>query len=67
MSTGVLARGALINSIYKRAVALTPRARAAKGFSHAALVNYVSTDVSRIDACTQWFVSKYFRQVNHET
>ncbi|KAF8585441.1 ABC protein [Ramaria rubella] len=48
MSTGVLARAALIASIYKRGVALAPSARASHTSS--ALVNHISTDVSRIDA-----------------
>lgn len=55
MSTGVLARAALISSIYKRGVQLTPKARTTH--TNAALVNHISTDVSRIDACSQWFVS----------
>lgn len=54
MSTGVLARAALIGSIYKRGVNLTPKARTKH--TNAALVNHISTDVSRIDACAQWFV-----------
>jgi len=53
MTTGVLARAALINSIYKRGVNLTGKARTK--FTNADLVNHVSTDVSRIDACAQWF------------
>ncbi|KAI5119967.1 hypothetical protein M0805_004347 [Coniferiporia weirii] len=53
MSTGVLARAALISSIYRRGVALTPKARTT--LNNAALVNHISTDVSRIDACSQWF------------
>lgn len=44
MSTGVLARAACIGAIYKRGVRLTPKARAK--FTHATLVNFVSTDVS---------------------
>jgi ATP-binding cassette subfamily C (CFTR/MRP) protein 1 len=72
MTTGVLARAALIGSLYKRGVYLTPKARTQ--IPHAALVNHVgviiattglsvliiiqiSTDVSRIDAAAQWFVS----------
>ena len=57
MSTGVLARAALISSIYRRGVMLTPKARTS--LSNAALVNHISTDVSRIDACSQWFVSSF--------
>lgn len=59
MSTGVLARAALIASIYRRGVALTPKARTT--LNNAALVNHISTDVSRIDACSQWFVSNVIR------
>jgi hypothetical protein len=44
MSTGVLARAALIASIYKRGVSLTPKARTV--LTNAALVNHISTDVS---------------------
>ncbi|KAF8896584.1 P-loop containing nucleoside triphosphate hydrolase protein [Infundibulicybe gibba] len=55
MTTGVLARGALINSIYKRGVNLTGRARTT--LSNSDLVNHISTDVSRIDASAQWFVT----------
>ncbi|KAJ7642099.1 ABC protein [Roridomyces roridus] len=53
MTTGVLARTALISSLYKRAVRLTPSARV--GLSNSALLNHISTDVSRIDAAAQWF------------
>ncbi|PBL03741.1 ABC protein [Armillaria gallica] len=53
MTTGVLARAALIHSIYKRGVVLTGEARTQ--FSNAALINHISTDVSRIDAASQWF------------
>ncbi|KAJ7771298.1 ABC protein [Mycena maculata] len=53
MITGVLARTALTASIYRRAVHLTPKART--GLSNSAVLNHVSTDVSRVDACAQWF------------
>ncbi|EKM58258.1 uncharacterized protein PHACADRAFT_171522 [Phanerochaete carnosa HHB-10118-sp] len=53
MSTGLLARAALIASIYKRGVNLTGKART--NFPNSALVNHISTDVSRVDACAQWF------------
>ncbi|KAI6025620.1 ABC protein [Pisolithus orientalis] len=53
MSTGVLARAALIASIYERGVNLTGKERVK--LTNAALVNHISTDVSRIDACAQWF------------
>lgn len=55
MTTGLLARAALISSIYKRGVNLTGKART--NFPNSALVNHISTDVSRVDACAQWFVS----------
>jgi len=73
MATGVLARAALIASIYERGVHLTGKERVK--LTNAALVNHISTDVShsydlkpfrymyivpqvsRIDACAQWFVS----------
>ncbi|KAJ7440231.1 ABC protein [Mycena latifolia] len=57
MTTGVLARTALTGALYERAVALTPKARkeGAKGLSNSAVLNHVSTDVSRVDACAQWF------------
>ncbi|KAF8530160.1 ABC protein [Hysterangium stoloniferum] len=53
MSTGVLARSALIASIYKRGVFLAPAARPAH--PNSALLNHMSTDVSRIDYCAAWF------------
>ncbi|KAF8899910.1 ABC protein [Gymnopilus junonius] len=53
MITGVLARATLIKSIYKRGVNMTGRARTK--ITNADLVNHISTDVSRIDACAQWF------------
>ncbi|KAJ4479332.1 ABC protein [Lentinula aciculospora] len=54
MTTGVLARGALTNSVYKRSVVLTGRARIE--YTNVKLVNSISTDISRIDAASQWFV-----------
>ncbi|KAG2138357.1 ABC protein [Suillus clintonianus] len=54
METGVLARAALITCIYERGVNLTAKARVK--LNNAALVNHISTDVSRIDSCAQWFV-----------
>ncbi|KAG2074771.1 ABC protein [Suillus decipiens] len=53
MAVGVLARAALITCIYERGVNLTGKARI--GLNNAALVNHISTDVSRIDAAAQWF------------
>ncbi|KAG2145396.1 ABC protein [Suillus bovinus] len=53
METGVLARAALITCIYERGVNLTGKARIK--INNATLINHISTDVSRIDACAQWF------------
>lgn len=44
MTTGVLARAALISSIYKRGVNLTGKARTT--ITNATLMNHISTDVS---------------------
>lgn len=57
MTTGLLARAALISSIYKRGIYMTGKART--NFPNSALVNHISTDVSRVDACAQWFVSLF--------
>ncbi|KAF9221251.1 P-loop containing nucleoside triphosphate hydrolase protein [Gyrodon lividus] len=56
MTAGVLARAALIASVYERGVSLTGKGRVK--FTNATLVNHISTDVSRIDTCAQWFVSR---------
>ncbi|KAG2075302.1 ABC protein, partial [Suillus decipiens] len=53
MATGVLIRAALITCIYERGVNLTGKARVK--LNNAVLVNHISTDVSRIDACMHWF------------
>ncbi|KAI6099711.1 ABC protein [Pisolithus sp. B1] len=53
METGILARAALIACIYERGVKLTGKERVK--LTNAALVNHVSADVSRVDACAQWF------------
>ncbi|KAJ7040911.1 ABC protein [Mycena alexandri] len=53
MTTGVLARTALTGALYERALHLTPAARLR--LSNSAVLNHVSTDVSRVDACAQWF------------
>ncbi|KAG0700067.1 ABC protein [Suillus ampliporus] len=53
METGILVRAALITCIYERGVNLTGKARVK--LDNAALVNHISTDVSRIDSCAQWF------------
>ncbi|KIO01559.1 hypothetical protein M404DRAFT_149655 [Pisolithus tinctorius Marx 270] len=55
METGVLARAALIACIYERGVKLTGKERVK--LTNAALINRISTDVSRVDACAQWFVT----------
>ncbi|KAL4079849.1 P-loop containing nucleoside triphosphate hydrolase protein [Scleroderma yunnanense] len=55
MTTGVLARATLITCIYERGVNLTGKERVK--LTNAALVNHISTDVSRIDSGAQWFVS----------
>ncbi|KAG8878402.1 hypothetical protein FRB97_002483 [Tulasnella sp. 331] len=52
MQTGVLARAALVSSLYKRGLTLTPKARTRH--SNAALINHMSTDISRIDFAAQW-------------
>ncbi|KAG8700947.1 hypothetical protein FRC11_012543, partial [Ceratobasidium sp. 423] len=49
MTTGVSARAALIASLYSRGLSFGP------GETQYNLVNHVSTDVSRIDYCAQWF------------
>ncbi|KAL5632055.1 hypothetical protein ACGC1H_000172 [Rhizoctonia solani] len=49
MITGVAARAALIASIYSRGLRFGP------GETQYDLVNHVSTDISRIDYCAQWF------------
>lgn len=43
MTTGILARAALISSVYRRGVNLTGKARTK--FPNSALVNHISTDV----------------------
>ncbi|KAH9929982.1 P-loop containing nucleoside triphosphate hydrolase protein [Fomitopsis serialis] len=53
MTTGMLARAALISSIYKRGLTLTGKARTT--LPNSKLVTHISTDVSRVDACAQWF------------
>ncbi|KAG9119276.1 hypothetical protein FRC07_005764, partial [Ceratobasidium sp. 392] len=49
MTTGVSARAALTASLYSRGLRFRP------GQDNHDLVNHVSTDVSRIDYCAQWF------------
>jgi hypothetical protein len=45
--TGVLARGALIASLYRHAVKLSGKSRTT--ITNSQLVNHISTDISRID------------------
>ncbi|KAJ7852229.1 hypothetical protein B0H13DRAFT_2359637 [Mycena leptocephala] len=52
-SACVLARTALTGALYRRAVHLT--AAAHLRLPNSAVLNHVSTDVSRVDACAQWF------------
>ncbi|KAI6009305.1 ABC protein [Pisolithus marmoratus] len=53
METGVLTRAVLIACIFERGVMLTGKERVK--LTNATLVNHISTDVSRIDTCAQWF------------
>ncbi|KAJ7593413.1 ABC protein [Mycena floridula] len=53
MATGVLARGAMVSCIYQRGVMLNGKSRTL--FSNSDLVNHISTDVSRMDAASQFF------------
>ncbi|KAJ3504976.1 hypothetical protein NLJ89_g7658 [Agrocybe chaxingu] len=53
MITGVLTRAALIKSLYNRGMNLTAKARVS--ISNSDLMNHISTDISRIDNCAQWF------------
>jgi hypothetical protein len=52
-STGVLTRGGLISAIYARSLRLSNRARSV--LTNGKLVNHISTDVSRIDFCCEFF------------
>ena len=47
--TGVMARGALIAAIYRKSMKLSGKSRTV--ITNGALVNHLSTDVSRIDFC----------------
>ncbi|KAF7327458.1 ABC protein [Mycena kentingensis (nom. inval.)] len=53
ITTGVLVRAALTASIYQRGVRLTGKARTT--LTNARILNHLSTDLTRIDACAQWF------------
>ncbi|KAJ7887685.1 hypothetical protein B0H13DRAFT_2277490 [Mycena leptocephala] len=50
MISGVLARTTLTGALYR-----APHPRARLHLPNSAVLNHVSTDVSRVDACTQWF------------
>lgn len=52
-AVGVLLRGGLINAIYSQSLHLSTRARST--LTNGKLVNHISTDVSRIDFCAQYF------------
>lgn len=63
MSSGILARTALIASVYRRGVTMSPSMRASAngskgGYGNSRLLHFVSGDVSRVDAASQWFVSR---------
>lgn len=53
MTVGVMARGALIAGLYRRAVNLSGKARAT--ITSGKLVNHISTDISRIDFASGFF------------
>ncbi|KAF7329212.1 ABC protein [Mycena kentingensis (nom. inval.)] len=53
MTTGVFARAALTGMLYRRTLNFTPASRL--HHSNGAILNHISTDVSRIDNCAQWF------------
>ncbi|EJU01052.1 ABC protein [Dacryopinax primogenitus] len=53
MHTGVMARAALTTALYKRSLQLSPASRTT--YPNGKLVNFLSTDISRIDYCAQWF------------
>ena len=53
MTVGVLARGALIAAVYRRALSLSGKARAT--ITTGKLVNHISTDISRIDFACGFF------------
>ncbi|KAG8899627.1 hypothetical protein FRB99_006523 [Tulasnella sp. 403] len=55
MNAGILARATLISSLYSRGMKLTTKARSLH--PNSALVNHMSTDISRIDFAAQWFHS----------
>lgn len=58
-TTGVLARGALISSVYRKAMVLSGKARVVA--TNGKLVNNISTDISRIDFCCSFFRKLFFK------
>lgn len=57
-TTGVLARGALISSVYRKAMVLSGKARVVA--TNGKLINNISTDISRIDFCCSFFRKPFF-------
>ncbi|KAL7419852.1 hypothetical protein Q5752_005768 [Cryptotrichosporon argae] len=53
MAIGVLARASLISATYKRSFQLTVGARAQH--PNGKMMSHLSSDISRIDYCAQWF------------
>ncbi|WVW79673.1 hypothetical protein I302_101642 [Kwoniella bestiolae CBS 10118] len=53
MATGVTARATLISAIYQKALCLSVGGRAKH--PNGKLLTYLSSDISRIDYCAQWF------------
>ncbi|WVQ83494.1 hypothetical protein IAT38_005635 [Cryptococcus sp. DSM 104549] len=53
MATGVLARATLISAVYKQAMELSVDGRVEH--PNGRLLTYISSDISRIDYCAQWF------------
>ncbi|KAK8861276.1 hypothetical protein IAR55_002095 [Kwoniella newhampshirensis] len=53
MAFGVLARAALISAVYKQSLRLSVEGRARH--PNGTLLTYLSSDISRIDYCAQWF------------
>lgn len=53
MCIGVLSRATLISATYKRVMRLTVKSRAQH--PQGKVMNHLSSDISRIDMCAQWF------------
>ncbi|KAL1410098.1 hypothetical protein Q8F55_004101 [Vanrija albida] len=53
MQTGAMSRAALISAVYKRSLRLSVRARSK--IPNGKLMAHLSSDISRIDYCAQWF------------